>query len=189
MEGREAGKAKGIAQQWYLYIGRMQDTVIQNLMSWDSWAFWFLLGSAIAWILRHSVTLVTLQELCLCQPMWDKVREILVDTFTTRLCSCIPSAGFKASLNWCRSSHPTPKSGCQKDQAPRGGRKGLERWLERVKEDTFATKGDRATPHPSSRRGEQDPARLKLVIVWQVLWVWGTGKKGINMRKYKAEAN
>lgn len=92
-----------------------------------SWPFWCLLGSAIAWILKHSVTFVTLQELCLCQPMWDKVREILVGTFTTRFCSCITSVELSsASLNWRRSSHPTPTSRCQKDQAPSGGRKGLE---------------------------------------------------------------
>lgn len=35
MVGREAGKAKGdgIAQYWYLYVSRMQDTVAQNLTS------------------------------------------------------------------------------------------------------------------------------------------------------------
>jgi len=50
---------------------------------------------------------ITFQELCLYQSRQDRVRKILLDTFTTRFCSYITSTELKTSLLWAqfKSSH------------------------------------------------------------------------------------
>lgn len=158
-----------------VFVCRMQDTVVQNLMSWDSWAFWFFLSSAIAWFLRHSVTFVTL-----CQPMWDKVR---VSLWILLQPDSVPaSPQLSSRLHWTelmqvKSSHSQEQM--SKNQAPCGRRKRLER----AKKETFVSKGVELYPTPAVWVGSK--TQLKLITVWQVLWVWGTGKRGRMCRNIK----